>query len=156
MLCHLRSSRRQFAVVLSLLLLSTGCGGGGQSGPPMGEVTGTITYQGQPVAQANVVFVSQNTGTAPAAAVTDSAGRYRLSVSGEMTGAITGSYQVSIALRAPYDGPIPAGMSIAYAKENFQNQGRPLIPEKYFATSTSGLTANVQPGSNAINFDLQD
>ena len=156
MFCYRLPRWHQIAVVLSLLLASTGCSGGSHSGPPMGEVTGTITYQGNPVALANVVFIPQIKGTAAAAAVTDSSGRYRLSISGEQTGAIAGTYQVSIALRAPYDGPIPDGMSVAYAKETFQNQGKPLIPAKYFSASTSGLVAAVEPGRNTFDFDLQD
>jgi hypothetical protein len=32
--------------------------------------------------------------------------------------------------------------------------GKPLIPEKYFMASTSGLTADVASGSNTIDFPL--
>ena len=120
----------------------------------MGEVSGTVTYQGKPVAGANIVFLPTTRDTPAGAAITESDGGYKLSISGHQKGAVTGSYKVSIALHAPYDGPIPEGMNPEMAKENYR--GKALVPEKYLNPTTSGLTAEVKPGSNKFDFALQD
>lgn len=122
----------------------------------MGDVSGRVTYKDKPVANANVVFLPTARDTLAAAAITDEDGRYRLSTRGVNDGAIVGSFKVSIVARAPYDGPVPEGMSPAYAKEVFQNQGKPLIPERYFSPSNSDLAAEVKQGSNSLDFPLRD
>ena len=122
----------------------------------MGDVTGTVTYNGKPVADASIVFLPKTKDTRAAVAVTDASGYYSLNTSGELAGAIVGPFQVSIVARAPYDGPVPEGVSPAYAKELYQNEGKPLIPEKYFSPQTSGLTADVKPGDNRFDFELKD
>ncbi len=143
-------------VLTSIAAAALGCGGSGPSGPLLGEVAGVVTYKGQPLAQASVTFFPTEPGARPAVGVTDGSGRYRLATSGQQSGALTGPCQVAILLRAPYDGPVPDGMSPAYAKEQFQNLGKPLIPEKYFSAQTSGLTADVKPGRNVHDFQLLD
>lgn len=47
---------------LSLLLLAMGCGG--SSGPPRVAVSGTITFDGQPLSQGTITFVPAGEGTA--------------------------------------------------------------------------------------------
>lgn len=148
-------SRNDFWILL-LLVVAAGCGPAPETGPPMGDVTGTISYSGKPVAGASVTFIPAAKGMRPAVGMSDSAGRYRLSISGEKEGAIAGPCLVTIVLRAPYDGPVPEGVSPAYAQELFQNQGKPLIPEKYFSTETSGLSIVVKTGRNVFDFTLQD
>ena len=147
-------SRSSFWILSCLVMLSLGCGGAGAPSRPMGDVTGTVTYQEKPVVGANIVFLPTVRDTPAGAAVTDGAGRYKLIIAGYQKGVVTGSYKVSIALNAPYDGPIPEGMNPEMAKENYR--GKPLIPEKYFNPSTSGLTAEVKSGSNTFDFALQD
>ena len=149
-----RSRRIEYGILVSLALLAGGCGSGTKSGPPMGDVRGTITYQQQPVAGANVTFVPTTRETPAAAAVTGSDGSYKLSISGQQQGAVTGNYQVMITLNAPYDGPLPKDMSAEAAKEIYV--GKSLIPEKYRSPATSQLTAEVKPGSNTLDFVLQD
>lgn len=145
----------RFTLLLTILI--SGCGKLPNNGPPMGYVHGVVTYNGKPVEQASVVFVPTTVGTPAAVGITDSGGYYELSISGAKEGAVAGPYQVTIALRAPYDGQIPEGMSPVYAQELFQNQGKPLIPEKYFAAKTSGLTADVKADKrNTFDFALTD
>ncbi len=148
-----RVSWYEFWILLFVSSIPVGCGRS-DDGPPMGDVTGTVTYQGKPVPGASILFVPTTRETPAGAAITDSAGKYRLSISGQKQGAVTGSYQVSIALSAPFDGPIPAGMNPEYAKEIYA--GKPLIPQRYFSATKSGLTAEVEPGHNTFDFALQD
>lgn len=144
------------SVALFVFALVSGCTNADPKGPAMGDVSGRVTYNDKPVANANIVFLPTARDTLAAAAITDEDGRYRLSTRGVNDGAIVGPFKVSIVARAPYDGPIPEGMSPAYAKETFQHQGKPLIPERYFSPSTSGLIADVKKGSNSFDFPLND
>ena len=154
---HSNGLRCRACILLALAGgLAVGCGRPEKPGPQMGTVTGRVIYQDKPVTDASVVFLPKTPGTRAAAAVTDADGNYSLSTFGVDDGAIVGAYQVSIALSAPYRGPVPEGMSPAYAKELFQNQGEPLIPKKYFSPATSGLAADVKPGHNSFDFTLQD
>ena len=66
----------------SLLLLisiafSLGCPQGGPGGPPTYPVSGTVTYNGEPVGGANVTFVAGQGGQS-AVGVTDASGKYEL------------------------------------------------------------------------------
>ncbi|MDB5334643.1 MAG: carboxypeptidase regulatory-like protein [Planctomycetaceae bacterium] len=148
------SSLNKCGILLFMAAVSAGCGSSDADGPPMGQVTGKVTYQEKPVVGANIVFLPTTRETPAGAAVTDSAGKYTLSISGHQQGAVTGSYQVSITLHAPYDGPVKEGENPEYAKEIYR--GKSLIPEKYGSPTTSKLTADVEPGRNTFDFALQD
>jgi hypothetical protein len=77
---------------LSVVLMVAGCGSRPVN-PDMAPVSGTVTYQGQPVADANVAFHADERGSF---AVTDSQGRFQLQSEQPGDGAIPGEYSVSI------------------------------------------------------------
>lgn len=147
---------RRLLWLVTALWLSSGCGDTRDFGPPLGEVHGVVTYQGEPLDKATITFFPAQTGMRPAVGVTDARGRYQLRISGATSGAIVGACEVTIACREPVDGPPPEGVSPALAQELPQQEGEPRIPLKYFSAKTSGLTADVQPGHNAIDFELTD
>ena len=73
-------------LLLCAALLLTACGGGGSGGMntpdvayPTTSFSGTVTYQGQPLAGATVVAYSTNGNSIAGTAVTDSAGNYSFS-----------------------------------------------------------------------------
>lgn len=76
-----------FALLSFMLLL--GCGSNNEG------VTGTITLDGQPLADAEVVFTPEEGGR-PATAMTDSAGKYDLVYTINEKGAPAGKYIVRI------------------------------------------------------------
>lgn len=125
-----------FSMVFGFLgLLVTGCG---SSGPQLGEVSGTVTFDGQPLDHATVVF--KPTEGRESAGVTDATGHYELGFAGEQMGAIVGSHKVRI---------IPA---------TEDDNGNPLpnavrLPKKY--NEDTELTADVKSGDNTCNFDLE-
>lgn len=126
------------AGLLALVAAFVGCGG------PTGvaTVTGTVTLNGQPLADAMVRF-QPTSGGAPSAGTTDSGGRYELRHTRSTLGAVTGSHAVSIstfrAARPDAEPPEPS---------------RPeQLPRKYNATTE--LTATVTPGGNTIDFQLE-
>ena len=80
------------SLTLVLFLLTTiGC----DQGPPLGDVSGTITYEGKPIEKATITFTHVDEGRA-AFARTDAEGKYTLKFSDGRSGALLGENAVSI------------------------------------------------------------
>jgi len=127
-------------------LLAAGCGG---SGEKLAPVEGTITLDGEPLANAKVEFElsaeSPSYGKmsgSPAYGRTDAKGRYKLKYTPEKDGAPVGKHVVRITTR---DTTIDA--------EGNEVQVPERLPPKY--NLDSELTAEVKPGSNNIPFALE-
>lgn len=84
---------RSLALISFALLGCTlvGC----SSGPQLGQVEGTVTLNGEPLADAKVAFVPQEGGRT-AEAVTDDAGHYELEFAAGAKGAVLGPHLVRI------------------------------------------------------------
>jgi len=122
----------KLALVLFLsasVLGLTGCSRGNR--PELGFVQGTVTLDGKPLAGVIVIFQPEE--GRPAVAKTDAQGNYVLTYVHGVKGAKVGVNVVSLTW--------PDG-----------DPGRVPIPAKYGAQST--LTAEVQPGDNRFDFDL--
>ncbi len=78
---------------LSVLLLS-GCGGSSDQ-PELGEVTGTITFNKQPLVGVAVVFQPEN--GRPARGMTNAEGKYELTYIRQTKGSKVGPNRVEIA-----------------------------------------------------------
>jgi hypothetical protein len=115
-------------------IVALGCGG-----PQMGQVTGVVTLDGQPVTGAQVTF-SPRQGGFESTGVTDQSGRYVLNYVHGKSGAVVGTHQICITTerRANKDTE-EAGVAES-------------IPNGYNENST--LTAGVGRGSNNIDFAL--
>ena len=115
-----------------LILTSTlmGCGSGAT--PPLGDVTGKITLDGQPLEGVIVLFKPQEgrvaTGT------TNADGGYELEFAYDVSGCKTGPNKVS--LEWPLGSTKAKTLSTRY-------------------TTASELTADVKEGSNTIDFALE-
>jgi hypothetical protein len=108
-----------------LTFLFTGCGGSPRTVP----VSGRVTLNGQPLANATVMFVPVTDETVknpPPSSVglTDSDGRYSLMLNtdSKVKGAVVGKHKVMITLGAPQQGG-----SSADTKRTFQKQ----LPQRY-------------------------
>lgn len=128
--------------VLCLVLLPlAGCGGGG---PELGEVTGTVTLDGRPLANAKVEF-QPGPGGSPSEGTTDENGRYELVYGVGKLGAMVGGHEVRITTyrmeAADDEGLKPA---IEYPE---------VLPPQYHEESE--LRAEVKPGSQAIDWPLK-
>lgn len=95
------------------LFLCVGCGGGtADDAPQLGQVTGTVTIDGNPLANVSVTFTSEKNQVS--FATTDDQGKYELTYRGSNKGAEVGTQKVIIetVLEAPagpgYKDPIPA------------------------------------------------
>ena len=118
------------AAVVCLLLLS-GCRHGDR--PPLGMVSGTVTLDGKPLADARVIFEPAEGGRASTGS-TDAEGKYELIYIRKDKGAKLGPHLVRISVTNPDAANVE------------------LLPARYNAQTT--LRADVKPGSNEINFTL--
>ena len=129
-------------VVFGACLLVLACLGCTPTGPAIEPVQGTVTLDGEPLANASVVFIPEN--GRPAGATTDSQGHYVLTFTEGREGATLGKHKVQIrTARDPSE--TPSGEPIPAVPET--------IPMKYNAQTELEFT--VEAGKpNIANFDL--
>lgn len=126
---------------VALLLTLAGCGGGGlDDTPDLGTVTGKVTLDGSPLADATLTF-SPSEGGRSAGAETDSGGNYELMYSLTHAGATPGEYDVSISTESTKSDA--DGNDVTIPEK---------LPAKY--NDNSELKKTVTAGSNEINFAL--
>jgi hypothetical protein len=138
------------AFLVAAAVVAAGCGGGAKTAP----TSGRITYKGKPVAKAHVSFTPVEGDRRAATGLTDDDGRYTLETFAPGDGALVGHYRVSIIARGPDRPPRPGEMGSGMPGEMMP--GDPVIPTKYFAPDSSGLTFEVKPGKNQADFELTD
>jgi hypothetical protein len=126
--------------------------------PPAVPAAGNVTYKGKPLEGATVVFLAPVPGknrSLAAVAHTDAAGRFRLRTFRDGDGAIAGHHQVTIRkslIVSPDGKPLVVNEQGDVLDLPVEKH---LIPEKYAALETSGLTADVSPrGRNEFSFVL--
>jgi hypothetical protein len=119
----------------SLVLVIVGCG---SSGPPTADVSGQVTFQGEPLRSGRITFFDKSGQSASTEIGAD--GRYQLR-------ARLGPSQIAISSREP-DIPNPG-------KRPDPLPGKSLIPEHFEDYMKSQVTFDVQPGSNTADFNLK-
>jgi hypothetical protein len=111
-------------------------------------VTGSVTFNGEPVAggsdvHAMICFTPVGGGP-PGIGEINSSGHFSLAT-GSAAGIHPGKYLVSVS----------ATKLIPSTTPGMPGGGRPLTPAKYANPKQSGLEADIQPGSNTLDFNLQ-
>lgn len=144
-LSSMRGTQKAPAFVLAwavaVALSCSGCGSSVKT--DLGQVQGTVTLDGSPLANAQVVFSPD--GGRPSTGVTDDAGKYTLTYIRDTKGAKIGKHSVRIESVPPPSEPTaenPEGVGAFVEK----------IPAKYNAETQ--LTAEVKPGENTCDFQL--
>ena len=127
---------------LCTVFVVSGCGGP-PPGPDLGTVTGTVTLDGKPLADASITFTPAN--GRPSVGTTDASGKYTLSYTIQKPGAMLGKHKVTITTQKPASGGEGDEPAVRGREE--------LLPAKYHAESE--LTADVQAGPNTIDFALE-
>ena len=128
------------ATCLVGLLLAGGCGR-----PTMAKVSGTVTSQGKPVADAIVQFLPAN--RPGAGCRTDASGKYSLTTFKPGDGAYLGPCKVVVTPFVPGIDP---------NKPAPPPKPRPDIPEVYRAYQTTPFKADVVAGKhNVFTFDME-
>jgi hypothetical protein len=117
------------SAVLAACMVVTGCSDSGDR-PDIGEVTGVVTFDGQPLPNASISFAQP--GFRSSVGNTDSKGRYELIYIRDIKGAAVGTHVVKI--------------------KQFGKRGKRL-PRRYNAESE--LSRDVEPGYNEFDFDLK-
>ena len=158
---------KTFLTALSLLTLVTvfGCGGS----TDLDQVSGTVTYNGQPLEGATVSFLPDSSDGILAVGTTDTNGQYILAAplkKGTGQGAFAGKYKVTIAKKEADPDPneqLYQRGEITYSEyqsRRAKGGSRPvrnLIPARYGNARQSDLTAEVLAKTkNEFNFDLVD
>ncbi|MFP6676568.1 MAG: carboxypeptidase regulatory-like domain-containing protein [Pirellulaceae bacterium] len=124
-----------FGVVL-LVAVTVGCGNN-----DLNAVKGTVTLDGEPLADALLVFTPL-TGGRPAAARTDANGKYELVYDRNSSGTITGEHVVEITTGDDYEDD--DGQAVLIPER---------LPKQYNAETD--LRAKVGEGNNVFDFDLK-
>lgn len=145
-----------------LLTVSTGCGGDTGDGyfGERGQVSGTITLDGQPLKEGcQVIFIAQK-GSYTAGGTIQADGKYTLTYS-DPKGLPTGIYEIQ--LTAPIEPPSTGGQDPTKMAQNIQMGPKKVsgaakdepFPLKYASGSTSMLKFDVRSGDNTANFELK-
>ena len=155
----------RYCTVLSaaglLLSMIAGCARG-PTIPRTVAVSGKIIYKEQPLAGANVSFMSRldNRDVLSARGVTDSAGEFTLSTyidpQHEVSGATPGEFVVTVSKVEKIDEKL---VMEEFSKGNPSMEGviKKLVPTQYTEVNQSPLKASVTAaGTNRFEFKLED
>jgi hypothetical protein len=158
-------SRRTQTLAVGFITLVALVGCKGQNGS-FATVSGTVTYNGTPVEGAKVTFhstVEVNGKQMSYAATTDSSGKYLIASVAKDPGIPAGMYKVTVTKYegkgfSPQEG-MDAGQLDAMASDLGPGaKGGPsnALPKEYATTTSSKLSATLEPGQNQnVNFDLK-
>ncbi|HWL10608.1 MAG TPA: hypothetical protein VNQ76_19535 [Planctomicrobium sp.] len=123
----------------AVVFATWGCSSKSADHPDLGTVTGIVTLDGAPLADAIIEFLPER--GRPSGALTDHEGRYKLAYTSDAQGAIVGTHSIRISTERY--APQPDGSTIPIPEK---------LPAKYHQKST--LTEEVKEGSNQFNFEL--
>lgn len=133
----MRTRLNAWLLLVALCLVTIGCGGGSDKQ----SVSGTVTFDGQPVPEGEIIFrPADNKGQSDAGRINDGKFSFQ-STPGAKKVSITGMRDVP----GKFDDSNP-GSPKTPVRESF-------IPEKY--NSRTELTAEVGAGSREFQFDLK-
>ena len=128
-----------------VLLLTLGTLAGCAADTKIASVDGIVRLDGKPLTSGTVRFVPAAGRAATGTIQSD--GTFSLGTYGESDGALIGTHQVAVVSYEAADDGRPA-------YEVRTQTSKSLVPERYAAVGTSGLTFEVKPGQNEANLDL--
>lgn len=153
----LMQARKCFVPLIgfSMLAIVSGCSGKGSGG--LATVSGVITQNGTPLADAKVTFIStvESAGKRDAfSAVTDSSGKYLIATVGKEPGIPPGMYKVTItkfeAAKSGSAAEIDPGQVAA------SGTGKNAVSQEYENEFTTKLSVTLEAGKNeGKNFDVK-
>lgn len=149
---------------LLFLIVLVGLVGCGDGYPKRVPVSGTVTFEGKPLANANITFLTSVEDGMSASGKTDDAGKYTLTSYTPDDGAIPGEYSITINMIDDRAADVDASSSEGdfgadYGKmmDESASSVAPAqaggLPAKYAVAGKSGLKKTVQEGSENV-FDL--
>lgn len=157
----------RLAVTFGLLIALGFCSGcsesAGSKKPPTFPVSGTVTMNGQPVADAMVVFVPTAKEGQSAVAKTNAEGKYQATTFSTGDGALAGEYLVKVSKHDTPPAAPGAGRSLSHEEEQkiYVEKTTPTeppksyLPSKYENESTSGLKHTVFDGPTTFDIKIE-
>lgn len=143
-----------------LVVIASGCGGKGITIVP---VTGTVTWNGNPVSRADVGFMREAVGgkepAPPATAVTGEDGGFRLMTNGH-DGAVPGKYKVTIQKSSKADMNIPRPLPEGFHTDIQYMMAHNLVPyallpPQYAGSDKTPLTLEVSADPEKNKFEIK-
>lgn len=142
---------RPTILLMTALLMAAGCSRPVDR-PATFPVSGTVTLDGRPLADALVIFQADG-AKYWAEGRTDDAGGYALMTFAPADGAVPGTYQVAI---TKYEDAASVPEQV---RERPDYIPRNLLPARYAAAKSSGFTVTVEPrteaDANKFDFSLK-
>lgn len=135
-LFQVRISLLLMMTLFPILAITSGCGG--SDSPQTGQVSGTVTFNSNPLSKGIVTFEDAALGRGGSAMLKE--GRFEFD-----TPLNTGNYKVTV------QPPPPPAPTAAHATSP---SPAIIIPKKYQQPATSDLTAVVKEGTNQFEFKL--
>ena len=146
-------SRVSLAVVAGVLSFVVGCGTGAKPIAGSVPVSGTVTFNGQPLEQGAVRFAPDGIGKGQPATGQIKGGKFTMLTTASSPGVVVGKYKVSILSNKPFTPPTLEPGTPPDPNAKFEPES--LIPLKYNDIKTSGLEADVTAATTALAFALQ-
>jgi len=143
-------------LVASLLPLASGCG----SGQPMGTVTGTVSYEGEPIENGSIVF--EVSGARPATGKIVNGQITDVTTDAEGDGVPVGNAKIAVfATDAPAETPAetPAATDPGTGGDMSNYMGmdaKSIIPPHFNDPASSGLSTEIVEGENTVTLDLTE
>lgn len=138
---------RNRSFVFLVALVSTALAGCGPSGPPLAQVSGTVTRGGEPLEHVTVHFMPE--AGRPSRGLTDAGGRYTAEYSSDRTGVVLGRHRVFITYE-------PKDIQLRMDMEMGKYQPPPdmiAMLQKYGNPETTPLSFDIE-GSQTIDLQL--
>lgn len=134
------------------------CAGCGRSDrPSLGRVTGTVQYNGQPVAAGTIIFEVANARSANGTIADGKIVEVTTYDPGD--GVPVGEARIAVFATAAGGGAAPASPAAtpdakAVIDRNYMGSAKSLIPDRYNDPATSGLTWTIKAGENVVELSL--
>ena len=143
--------------VLATIAVLIGCSS--NEHPELRPVSGTVTYNGEPLDDAIVAFYNENSSRL-ASGHTDADGKFFLTSYKQNDGAIPGDHTVMVTKAEMIDDeetPAPSMDETLDAEPQKKSAVRLLVPEKYTLVATTPLVISVsEDGPNEVTIKLED
>jgi hypothetical protein len=143
-----------------VMAIPMGCGPSGGPRPPMGKVSGKVSYKGAPVPRGTISFSpvrgeKGNQSSIGAVGTIGSDGTFELTTFNTGDGAVVGQHTVTISVQddgAPALKNMPSNPLESVKVAQQQN----LIPKIYTDPDKTPLKYTVEPGTNNFDINLKD
>lgn len=136
----MRTVRARAACIFAVVALLAGC----DSGPPTGDVSGTASYEGVPIAEGSITFFPED-GKGPTAGDVIVDGKYSVKKVPVGIAKVQISSSKEVGKKKVYDAPNSPEMPVKIDP----------LPEKYKDPINTELRFDVRPGQNEKVWDLK-